>query len=376
MTRRPVRWEALDGLRAIAILLVIPHNADIYPADPGPFWPLAMGASVGWIGVQLFFVLSGFLITGQLLDALASPHYFRDFYLRRALRILPLYYLTLLIGLVVFRALSVAPPLGPEERAAQVWLWLFLNNWVQPFGPTVHGFDHFWSLAVEEQFYLIWPFVVLQCGESGLLRACLAIVLLAVLTRTALLLAGTTHDANYMFTICRMDALALGAIAALLIRRPATNARVVELGAPILSMAAVGMAALALVTHAYGKDDPTLQVAGYSLLALAFAAGILVLAAREQSGRGTWLESLLAIAPLRAVGRYSYAMYVLHLPLVILLTPWIKRSLPGAGAGLAPLVALIVGIVTFGAAAISYHAFERHWLDLKERIAPRASQRS
>ncbi|MFO1426559.1 MAG: acyltransferase [Steroidobacteraceae bacterium] len=375
MIRRPARWAALDGVRAIAILLVIPHNADIYPADPGPFWPLAIGASVGWIGVQLFFVLSGFLITGQLLDAVGSPHYFRDFYLRRALRILPLYYLTLFVGLILLRALSIAPPLSAGESSAQVWLWLFLNNWVQPFGSTVHGFEHFWSLAVEEQFYLVWPFIVLACREAGLLRACVAALVLAVLTRTSLFLAGTTHDANYMFTICRMDALALGAIAALLVRRPAATARIVAHGGLILSVTMAGLAALALATHAYGKDDPVLQLAGYSLLALGFAAGIVACCARAD---GTGHLARATAGDRSAAGGRTLQLRDVRLPPAAGHRPdaVIRHSLAGAGPALPLLVALLVGIATFVAAAISYHVFEKHLLALKERIAPRIAQRS
>ena len=258
----------------------------------------------------------------------------------------------------------------------QVWLWLFLINWVQPFGQTIHGFEHFWSLAVEEQYYLAWPFVVLVYRESGLLRACFAAVALAVVTRTALLLSGTPHEANYMFTVCRMDALALGAIAALLVRRPATAERIADRGNLVLLLAAAGLGLLALATHVYSTSDPLMQILGYSLLAVGFAAGILVLAAREQTERGTWLEGLLAIAPLRAVGRYSYAMYVFHLPLVIALTPAIRRWFAGTGQALPLIVALLVGIATFVAGAISYHVFEKHLLALKTRVAPRVAYRS
>jgi peptidoglycan/LPS O-acetylase OafA/YrhL len=120
-----------------------------------------------------------------------------------------------------------------------------------------------------------------------------------------------------------------------------------------------------------------MQVAGYSLLALGFASGILVLAAREQQGQCTWFERLLSITPLRLIGRYSYAMYVFHLPLVIALTPVLRRALPSLGVALAPVVALLVGIASFIAAAISYQLFEKHVLALKERLAPRAdAQRS
>ena len=166
---------ALDGLRGIAILLVVfshfVSNLRI-PAD-GWAWPLVSIAHAGWAGVDLFFVLSGFLITGILVDARGSSTYFKSFYARRALRILPAYYGFLLAIFVVLPLLH----LGAGDnymlaRQHQGWYWLHLTNVMMAIGELPgHGpypSTLFWSLAVEEQFYLIWPAIVALCSTSTL----------------------------------------------------------------------------------------------------------------------------------------------------------------------------------------------------------------
>ena len=159
----------LDGVRGVAIIWVVLHNAMDRPwIVSGPlFHGVALFAHLGWIGVQLFFALSGLLITASLLDSQGSPHYFRNFYVKRALRILPLYYGVLLVVLVVLPRLGA---LAQIDQTVRQWpLWLFVNNWT-PSVPL--GFAHFWSLAVEEQFYLIWPFLVWRLAPRHLVIAC------------------------------------------------------------------------------------------------------------------------------------------------------------------------------------------------------------
>ena len=214
---------ALDGVRGVAILLVIAHQ--LSPLDhPTSFVGkiVSRGFGAGWMGVQLFFVLSGFLITGILLDTQSAPNQLRSFFARRVLRIFPLYYATLLVGFVVLPLLGRGGPALAHNRAHQVWLWTYLSNWVVMTDAGSKAFSHFWSLAVEEQFYLLWPFVarplaaVLSTSASGSQgRRCL---------RSGGWRAGMSSDAIYHFTITRMDALALGAAAAAAVRMPALAA--------------------------------------------------------------------------------------------------------------------------------------------------------
>ncbi len=189
----PIHVPVLDGLRGLAILLVLLHHfANVYAPSAWTrnAWHRVVGS--GWCGVDLFFVLSGFLITGILHDARRGPGYFRNFYMRRVLRIFPLYY-------GVLAALFLAYPLlaGSHQRFAalaehQPWLWLYAQNFkVILSGDWVPcGMNHFWSLAVEEQFYLFWPFVVFACRRRTLLHVSVALVVLALAVRIGLQTRG------------------------------------------------------------------------------------------------------------------------------------------------------------------------------------------
>ena len=216
----PSHWPALDGLRGTAILAVLVcHYASLLPRTP------AVGLlEIGWAGVDLFFVLSGFLITGILLDARGTPNYFRNFYARRALRIFPLYYGFLVVTLLVSLVVRLAPGASHEGIrhlwAAQPSLWTYtVNYWI----PTQTGWNPWsemviplWSLSVEEQFYLVWPLVVCRLSERGLVRLCVGIVAGALLLRLSLTAAGVDWSWLYFVTPARADSLAAGALLALL----------------------------------------------------------------------------------------------------------------------------------------------------------------
>src|SRR5260370_16732322 len=170
----------LDGIRGLAILLVMAVHF-IGDATPRNFAErLAVKlASYGVLGVDLFFVLSGFLITGLLLDAKNDPHYFRNFYARRILRIFPLYYLVLaLLFLVLPRLIALTPALE-LARERQVWLWTYTANFyiaAKSSWAALTYVSHFWSLAIEEHFYLLWPLAVFLLSRETLARICLAAI--------------------------------------------------------------------------------------------------------------------------------------------------------------------------------------------------------
>lgn len=357
----------LDGVRALAILLVIPHNADHFVGGAGVLWPAAQLAHAGWIGVQLFFVLSGFLITGNLIESRSAPNYYGAFYGRRVLRIFPLYFTVLALGLFVVPAIL---PLSPETLRShehQLWLWTFLSNWAQPFGATVTGFSHFWSLAVEEQFYLLWPFIIHRLSLQQILRLSGALVAGALVIRLALWHAGASSEMLYMFTFCRMDALAAGAGAAVLIRTPACAEWLARHRRLLLGLAAGGAVIGALGTHEYSVFSLPTLTAGQSVLSIVFAMFILYAAIRRADGRPDRFQAILSAAPLRSVGRYSYAMYVLHLPIAIAI-PFAAFAPLGRFAPLG--LALNVTIASYLAAAVSWHLLEKHCLKLKRWFVP------
>ena len=156
------RNKALDGVRGLALLIVVVHNTAWISGTSNHFTfkLYTSAAAAGWAGVQLFFVLSGFLITGILLDTQHAPNYFRRFYVRRTLRIFPLYFLMLAVAVFVVAPLQRDSSWAQSVHSYQWTYWLYVSNWTEPFGYSVHGLSHLWSLAVEEQFYLIWPLVV------------------------------------------------------------------------------------------------------------------------------------------------------------------------------------------------------------------------
>ena len=185
---------ALDGLRGVAILMVLwfHYYGPIYKFCASPFDRfIVLTINTGWMGVDLFFALSGFLITGILLDAKGAPHYFRNFYARRALRIFPIYYGFLFVILIVIpRFHQYSPGLAQTVRD-QAWLWLYGTNIATTFFPIkLAGFLHTWSLAVEEHFYLVWPAIVLVLNRRQLAVASLCIVVVALITRTLLVWRG------------------------------------------------------------------------------------------------------------------------------------------------------------------------------------------
>jgi peptidoglycan/LPS O-acetylase OafA/YrhL len=358
---------ALDGLRGLAILLVIPHNADIFSNSAPWLWPMAQLAHAGWIGVQLFFVLSGFLITRNLLDTRHDENYFKVFYGRRVLRIFPLYFLTLFVGLVLLPRLV---HFGPEALAGhhdQIWLWTFLSNWAQSFGIEVTGYSHFWSLAVEEQFYLLWPFVVLALAGRRLLWACLALIVVALLSRVWLYEIGAKPEMLYMFTTSRMDALAMGAGAAALTQVPRWNYWLRENLTAAVVIAVVILGATAVHTHLFSVFAPQTLTAGQSLLSFGFALLILALGVLQPRNR---VRRLLEARWLRTVGRYSFAMYVFHLPILVAFGDDIRAALAFAGPAL-PLVYVAAAIVlSVVAGFLSYHLLEKHFLRLKTYFVP------
>jgi peptidoglycan/LPS O-acetylase OafA/YrhL len=372
--RLPARFPTLDGLRGIAIVLVISHQFNRLVGSDLPTRIADHVLGGGWTGVQLFFVLSGFLITGVLLDGRGSPHYFGNFYMRRALRIFPIYYAALLLFVIGLPALGILPP---EWRERQFALWLYVSNW--PFGES-KVLPHFWSLAVEEQFYLFWPLVVYWRGPRAMLRVCLVLAGVSLLARVAMVADAMAPLAIYENSLSRMDALVAGGAVAALLRMPGWLPRIREsrlhARLPILLLAALALE----IVLAFKQYDPLGQTIGYSLLSALFAVLILAAACGDADGGDrSACARFLRSAPLRALGKYSYGMYIFHKPMSDLLGDPLLASLGYAGGlplGPQVLYLIVVNTSIFLVGMLSYGLFERHFLALKPRFAPRSpSQR-
>lgn len=361
---------ALDGLRGIAILLVLAHHLTLVdPESPLEAAVLAV-LHTGWSGVDLFFVLSGFLITGILIDARGHTRYFSNFYMRRVLRIFPLYYLLVFVSyhLVPRSAEWYTRLVGVGGIPPESVFWLFLSNvWMAAHDQIQHGIlGVSWSLAIEEQFYLIWAVVVWLCPPGWLGPLALALVGLTPLLRAAAIAAGASEIDVYVLTIFRADALATGAWLAWAVR----NGHAAALTRYGPWAAAAGLAGVIGLTALDGHtswDGGVKQFIGYSLLAIT-GGGLLAWALADPAA-SRW-PRLLSSGWLRTFGRYSYCLYLIHLPVM-----WTMRALvfdPEQGPVVLdswlPAQALFYPIALGPALAvawISWRALEEPFLRLK-----------
>jgi peptidoglycan/LPS O-acetylase OafA/YrhL len=284
----------LDAIRGIAILVVVVHNLH------GLNFPLlSLVTNYGWMGVDLFFVLSGFLITGILLDTKPSEHYFRNFYARRGLRIWPLYYAVLLFMFVVVPLLRPQDTAELFQRSSPWWSYpFFLQNFlvaapalaVGPLGVS-------WSLAVEELFYLVWPFFVRYLPVERLQIIAWVVLLGSPALRLDLL---ARHWIVYSNPFCRLDGLMAGALLAILVRKSGfAPGRRIKL-AWIVFLVAVP---LAIATAAYGVMWLTFSMAAVASVAFVY------LGLFESN---PWFRVLVTNRFLIFTGTISYALYLLH----------------------------------------------------------------
>jgi peptidoglycan/LPS O-acetylase OafA/YrhL len=367
---------ALDGLRGLAIALVLVYHFTLGMRGDGLsarlFFKLT---SLGWCGVDLFFVLSGFLITGILCDAGESPHRFRNFYARRALRIFPLYYAALAIVFAAMPLLGSAKGVRAELEDARIWLWCYGANILVALRDSWFPLSHFWSLAVEEHFYIFWPAIILGCDRRTAMRLCAAMIVAALTVRLWMVSAGAVLAA-YCLTICRVDALAIGGCLALAVRQPGGLAVVLAHRTKVALGAAFSLLALAVWRRGLLLYDPVVQLAGYALLDLLFAALLLTALASESGGR---FNGPLARGPLRWLGRYSYGLYVYNSIFVILAerSSLMGRLVEWSGSSLAGRLCYVVllALLTVGTAWLSWHLLEKRFLNLKRYFPMHAGER-
>jgi peptidoglycan/LPS O-acetylase OafA/YrhL len=370
------RLPQLDGVRGVAVLLVmVLHFFGNIDTQSGFERAVAKVASYGLWGVDLFFVLSGFLITGILYDSKGSSGYFKNFYMRRTLRIFPLYYGVLLVLLVLVPSIvaeTFVPPGLSEAGRVQSWLWSYAANfYVFRSGDfSIPYLSHFWSLAIEEHFYLFWPFVIGLLPRAAALRVSVIAAAVALVTRIVLSFDGYNATQLSVLTPCRLDALCVGAFFAL-----ETRGR-----SPLLPHLArrafwsVAFAILVLSAWHAGTGrwmEVTLELRT-SLLAVFFGLGIYLLARPEGLPR---VQVVLTSRWLRVLGKYSYGLYVYHGIIsydfhMRRIEARLTETLGSHAFAVAAQAALGLALSML-VAVTSYELFESRFLRLKQRFQPR-----
>jgi peptidoglycan/LPS O-acetylase OafA/YrhL len=382
-------WSALirghilqmDGLRGLAILLVLfYHFAARFSVrfrefhDSGDVVVQAsrklLGA--GWCGVDLFFVLSGFLITGILCDTKKSTNYFSSFYLRRLLRIFPLYYGFLFAALILLPLVWKSSQGSAFLQENQAWYWAYLTNWLCAIKGGFNSIKagYLWSLAVEEQFYLIWPFVVYFLSRRALLFTCMALLLCSVTARFVLTAFGVSGGALYVMTCTHLDPLLIGALLALAFRTSKWTTKHLRLYRLVALLSVAGLALLFLVEGEFKFWQTSIATVGILLLSLLFGYA---LSAALVSRQPSMLYKALTTAPLRSFGQYSYAIYVFHPPIGDALASYFNPAwYKGVSNSLmVPFLCFTASaiFVSWTAGFISWHVYEKHFLKLKKYCA-------
>jgi peptidoglycan/LPS O-acetylase OafA/YrhL len=361
---------ALDGLRGIAVLIVmLYHFVNRIPAGTGSFPQDVVGRLLGsgWVGVELFFVLSGFLITGILCDTRNDGRYFSTFYARRLLRIFPPYY-----GLLILA--FIALPFFIGERASTItvqsdkqgWFWLYGANWLFAKEGRFEKGGYLWSLSVEEQFYVLWPLIVACLSRTQLLRVCAIGCATIWIVRPVLIMLGVSSTAVYSMTLTHMDGLLLGGMLAIACRsgiRAQFSRALYWAAIP----AAIGVVIVAIASGGHFVFYYP-AVAAFGLTCTSLLSGALVCIAITP-GQSSRVKSFFEHFCLRAFGEISYALYLVHVPVCAGLATFIFRdgAPPILGSSSIDAVAyvLVAVLVSWCIALSSWHFFERPILRLK-----------
>lgn len=366
----------LDGIRGLAILMVLALHfvGDALVTNRAEEFIVGV-AKYGSYGVELFFILSGFLITGILYDARERRNHFRDFYMRRVLRIFPVYYGVLVLVFLVAPAIAIFQ--GPTLQYLvdrQAWAWLYaVNIYIAQQGDWVFSYlDHFWSLAVEEHFYLFWPFVVFALARRPrtLIAVCLVLSFGAMASRIIGSLMGVNWWTLYVLTPFRFDGLALGACLAIVMRQPGGTERIIA----YLPRVAALLGVILIVTFGLSRGLPN---EGMDLIKPVRAVVILMLLAcllvRVITTHETSILSrLFRSRTMIFFGTYSYGLYVYHHFISYYMLNNRTELELGRVLGshtLAVGVQAAAGVaVSIAIAYVSYEFFEKRFLRLKRHF--------
>ncbi|RYY61719.1 MAG: acyltransferase, partial [Chitinophagaceae bacterium] len=289
--------KEFDGWRGLGILFVL--LAHYFPS-------YFIGS---WVFMEMFFVMSGFLITGILMDAKNKPQYYKKFMGRRVVRVFPVYYVFLLL---IFFCIPASWLDLSYYRDHQAWFWLYGQNWLYAIEgwPAVKGLHHLWSLAIEEQFYLVWPLVVWAFSTKNLLRFCVAMFFFSIAFRNFGMDFGFVMPFPYVATLGRMEGLVLGAIIAVLVR---TDKSILErLAVPVTVISFVLMLVLFGLAGTMMFQNPVHYTLNYTVVDLFFAGMITMTLCSSELVR---FKQLLNLRFFKELGILSYCLYIFHYPI-------------------------------------------------------------
>lgn len=344
-------YRNLDGLRAIAAVAVyVQHFFDWNNSGSALVASIRPYSSLGQHGVSLFFVLSGFVITRILIKEKEQPSYFSHFYIKRALRILPLYYLFLIV--YNFFILPVFYNSHPSWLA-QLPYYIYYQNFTAVFQFEAIGPPHYWSLAVEEHFYLIWPLIIYFVPSSYLTWCFIAIFGLTFGVRLHML--NLTLDIS-QFTFARMDQILFGAVIAYVESRTKDLQSRASIAKLILVCSTVVFIAFTLLVK---KNSYWFDAFKYPFLGLLFFSLIFLLVCIKE---GSFINNILINKPIQYLGQISYGIYIWHIFAIVIVQNYLQTNyiLIDFTGG------LIIAIVM---ASISYFYFEKYFLKLKPKKA-------
>lgn len=365
-------YPAIDGLRGFAVLMVVWFHASYFsyelnPVDYHGFTQIYYYLSIlGETGVDLFFVLSGFLITGILIDTAEDEHKFKNFYIRRSLRIFPLYYAVLFL-FIIYVSVSQGYEILDLRLIAHIF---YVQNW--SYEHNVDSFmllNHTWSLAVEEQFYLIWPVLFLTIYKRSvkhIVFLCLTLTIMSWVLRFSL--SGFEYYKQaYSMTICRLDNLTLGALLSVFcvhyrdkVSENYALFRISAIVSFILILITLFSSTTVMIAH-------NLQIKiGLTFFSIFYVCLLAYLFLADEQNL---LKQFFSLTLLRKVGKVSYGMYIFHSPILLLIAQNIfQYELPYWHAHL--LLLFAGGGLSYLFAALSYKFYEKPFLKLKEKYAP------
>jgi peptidoglycan/LPS O-acetylase OafA/YrhL len=352
-------YPALDGLRGIGCLLVVVYH---------DFWFLQKQLFFGWLAMDIFFVLSGFLITDILLNTMGRENYLKNFYARRILRVFPLYYTSLIIFILILPHVNNLPFRLDYFVSHQAYFWLFLQNWVLIFdSPNQQtALNHLWSMAVEEQFYLLWPLLVAFIRKPKNLLLLVGALLLGFSVFRFWLwfrhVEGLAYYNFYLFT--RIDGICIGCMVALLQK---INYRFLGNFMGVLVLAFAGLNFIFyFINKQFNDSFPYLGLIGFSTFSMVF--GLLVYDITNR--RDGFFSKIFDINFLKFIGRISYGTYIFHWPIYLLINGAVSKAVSPLLSGQSNMLftSTVATVVAYVAGYLSYRYFESYFLNMKKNF--------